>query len=947
MNATRRAVSVLLLWNLALVVPAFAQSRTNVAVFNFQMKSQTPDWAWLEKGLADQITTHFAQGGKLNVIARDEMQTVAQKVRWTPELGIADPGSMRAIQQELKIEYLVTGLYTVEGEQIKITGQVVEVEGRKERARKEAVGPVKDVLEIQRKLSAELLGWFTQKPAAEILPQLPLWSRSIPATRAVYEGVDLYDQGRYGEAWLKFRQASKDDGDYLEAQYWVGKMYYFMDRYEHAREAFERFVYMDRLHPRMGDAIREYVNTYEKVDTPPQQLLELYANLSRRLGGTVMYSPDDRQPLPARVWLQVRSAQVLTGMGRLPEAVAAASGVLREYYARNGGGSLSAGVWDGWSHRTALAAAQTYNLLTGKVLMPEGVVNSRTTNVDPGIIRFTPERTDVTVVRKRADGVGRFFAEGKARYDAWHYVYTLLVPEGYVLKKLTLYPTVQGEDGKIYCWLNQYAHLDVPAEKHLPVAEARRSGLVISNIPRADIFELDFYMYPNDPLRDPKIYFSGCRAVAELEKVDAFGCIRVSCPNASSFQVNLDGRMARRRAGLIGLVPPGRHVMDFSYLEWGSVCAPYQMEVTVEANRTTDLQVFLPWDANKPLVGWTSGSVIAPGSVPDGPCMQAVEDPPCILAEKDAVRVFWSHEGDIWCARSLDGNTFLPAQRLPMPVSTGWIEQDPLCLRDESGRYLLAFRSDRDGQHRMRAYVCWSRDASNWSSPAAVTSRAVNKFDMIQDSRGRYLWADATEGKLTVMASRDAYRWEPLAQWPIPGDEKAVRLLDRGDGSYALFLVDEELRTATGGVGSFSSRVAYCYRSKDAANWSAAQEIRTFRGYGEMSVSAMQVGGRTLAAFFEDDQYAGYWPFMVWARENDQGTWDLSTGLDGLGSYYGFAAYHPRWGYMVCWRHPMEVLKTRAEAGPFLIRGPSVERFFQHPTTAPAGPASSVGGKSK
>ena len=44
---------------LSAVAPTHAA--TNVAVFNFQMKSETPDWRWLEKGLADRIATDFVR----------------------------------------------------------------------------------------------------------------------------------------------------------------------------------------------------------------------------------------------------------------------------------------------------------------------------------------------------------------------------------------------------------------------------------------------------------------------------------------------------------------------------------------------------------------------------------------------------------------------------------------------------------------------------------------------------------------------------------------------------------------------------------------------------------------------------------------------------------------------------------------------------------------------
>ena len=68
-------------------------------------------------------------------------------------------------------------------------------------------GPPGEVLELTRRLSAELLAWLTQREPEKILKELPAWTRSIPAAKVLYEGVDLYDQGRYAEAWLKFRRA--------------------------------------------------------------------------------------------------------------------------------------------------------------------------------------------------------------------------------------------------------------------------------------------------------------------------------------------------------------------------------------------------------------------------------------------------------------------------------------------------------------------------------------------------------------------------------------------------------------------------------------------------------------------------------------------------------------------------------------------------------------------
>ena len=43
--------------------PLPARGATNVAVFNFEMQSETPEWKWLEKGLAVEEMTPFCCSG--------------------------------------------------------------------------------------------------------------------------------------------------------------------------------------------------------------------------------------------------------------------------------------------------------------------------------------------------------------------------------------------------------------------------------------------------------------------------------------------------------------------------------------------------------------------------------------------------------------------------------------------------------------------------------------------------------------------------------------------------------------------------------------------------------------------------------------------------------------------------------------------------------------------
>jgi hypothetical protein len=74
---------------------------TPVAVFNFQMKSDTPDWRWLEKGLSDRIATDFASERGLSV-ARDRQtgKTTVRKVAINSDSYRCERSGMMRLERE-------------------------------------------------------------------------------------------------------------------------------------------------------------------------------------------------------------------------------------------------------------------------------------------------------------------------------------------------------------------------------------------------------------------------------------------------------------------------------------------------------------------------------------------------------------------------------------------------------------------------------------------------------------------------------------------------------------------------------------------------------------------------------------------------------------------------------------------------------------------------------
>lgn len=897
-----------------------AAAQTPVAVFNFQMKSDTPDWLWLEKGLADQITTDMVMNGKLTVLARDEMQTVASTIHWQVEDKGPDEGRLQEIQKQTKIQYLVTGVYSVQDGNIGITAMIVDVDSRKELARRQVAGAAGDVLQVEKRLASEVLSWFLEAPVQELLPQLQLWSRSVPAVRALYEGMDLYDQGRYGEAWLRFRQSARDDPEYLEATYWVGRMYYFMNRYEHARRCFERLMYMAPDHPLVGNAIKEYVHTYESLDAGPGELLLLYQNLSERFPKVRIYNEmGDAGWVSNRCWLWCRSAIVQGKLGRLVEAAelaAQAEDLLRAPF-------------DATAYRVAMGNAQDYNMLTGEVCFPKGL-RQHYGQCMP--IVFTLDGLEQTsLLHSPAGPRPEPMPDGRVHYRSVFEWWFLVAPDGYVFKSLHFFPILDGNEGMVVLNLHKDNFGDVPGGRWDKTAVLRPGGVKFDEIPRAGLLHVHCGIGTETPGAPISTHILGMRAVAELEKVGPHGAISVSCQSTQDFIVDVDGRMGRKRTGLIGLVPPGEHTLRFRPGN-GQALGEWTTTVQVEANSVLSVAARLPWRPESKWASWQPATLIGRDYPGPGVCLQRMAYFPTIQADDQAIRLVWTWDGDLWSSISTDGNTFTLPAKLPMPISSGWMEDSPQCFRDESGRFILLFRSDRNAQRQLRVYLSWSRDFVHWSGPAMVADRPVSAYHVALDTQGRLLWADVAGKMVTILASSDAFHWESLQHIALDNPGTAIQVLQREDGLYQLFVL---ANPPLEGIQRL-----LCYASNDGRQWSPGPQVARISPQGgyfpEAFLSAVAVKGRPLVAVSQWVQY------LQLFRESSPDAWQQSPVHYGAVGSQSVMGYHPRWGYILSWVASPEYQFPEKTVGPFLIRGLSVDGLFQALAAKPRQPASAT-----
>ncbi|MCY2930755.1 MAG: tetratricopeptide repeat protein [Planctomycetota bacterium] len=918
---------------------AAAAEGLQVAVFNFQMTSDTPDWIWLEKFLADQVTTDFVAAGQVNTVARDRMQDVAQKVGWIAQKTIFDPTGRGTVQKELKIEYVVTGVCGVKDGRVEITLQIVHVEAAKEVFRKTASGPVGNLVEVQKQLSAEAIGWFQKRPPAQVLPMLTVWTRSLPALKALYEGMNLYDQGRYAEAWLYFRQANRADPAYVEADYWVGKMYYFMDRYEHARRSLEAFVYRDPVHPRVGDAVVELLHTYEARNTPVEELLPLYDGLRRKYpNAEIVNFYSNTQPHDLDFGLMVRSALILSQLGQYERSLQVSfPGYQRGRPDRANGEPIVL------AHHMAtgkeLPAAYTKEFF-GK----EGLVYLKPQLVQEVLDLW--QRKSVIFGRSRDPSEEPLMGDvetGDSR--------VLLAPAGYSIKSVRAYPYVKGDEAvfTLTMWDYNEARPAVRSRgfvwaKSRPVAEARKDGIGWGGMgPRAWV-KPEYMVAVKDPVKGPPVYVGGFRLVVEMEPVNPWGTIDVACATTPLFIVDIDGKLAQPGEGMISPVSVGEHVLTFRPPRADSPFEAVNVNVVVEKGKTTRVVGRLPWKATGPWTAWTAGLVSPYAGGGDFGVEFDGRPSPNMVVDEKGIHFLWARRGDIWHTVSTDGRTFSPPRRIGMPISSGWVEEAPSCFRDESGRYVMVFRSERTSQHGFWHYVTWSRDFENWSAPVRIDIGVVADlvgWDLCQDRTGRYLLTmcrvDPDQSGLVVMASDDLVHWDKL-----PGpfvDEYStwdVKLTCRPDGSY---------RMLTFGPSKDDSIEVTCYEGALPGQWQRKTVIWSSpfnSDHGNLAspgMAAFQAHGRdcVLVTLPKKDNAISTARTLL-LTETADGTWSKSRPVSGLIYGHAAAAFHPHWGFVIGFMSPWssDLRPPDAASGPFIFRGSDLPAAMG--TTRPAKP---------
>jgi hypothetical protein len=463
-----------------------------------------------------------------------------------------------------------------------------------------------------------------------------------------------------------------------------------------------------------------------------------------------------------------------------------------------------------------------------------------------------------------------------------------MAPPGFAFKTLTVFAdTGPHNTGHLSVGIGMEDTAGEIVRQTASLSTARGEGLRMTSLPRCGWFVFRAEYEGTELLE-------GLRLVPTWEALDGpHGSLDVQCSTTPSFLVTVNGRPGRVGPGPIGLITPGECLLEFMPVSGRKDFIPWRTTVHVNAEEVTPVLGQLTAAKNWPLANW--GSPVLVGRQYDAvPVYWDHSSGLYIMADDSAIRLVWSHFGDIWSSMSTDGQTFSRPVRFELPVSSGWVEDQPECWQDESRRFLLSFRSDRDAQHQNAYYGCWSRDFANWSRPERIT-----------------------EGTAGFRAPR---RVLPGYAWFLPADPKMRyrdRVHRRGDGRLEAFRITakEDFAVACQPavlLRALSDNHGPCSEPQVLADFVA---VRSLGG-----LFAFHHDGRSIVILTKDDPRTGK-SYIAAVEETADGGWRKSPWRETPYAFHDMV-YHPKWGYIAAWTHRSG---WEPKHGPYVIRGPNFE----------------------
>jgi tetratricopeptide (TPR) repeat protein len=206
-------------WFLLSLAPtqAAVNQRTSIAVLPFKQIGIQPQYAYLAEALPEALAAQLHKIPELNVLTRTHVQTLLKEQGFA-ESGLADTVNAPKIGNLTAAEYILTGSYQVQNEQILVTPQLIKTESGGIDFAEQIQSSVEEPLRVQLKLAEGI----TQKLALHLNPEVKkaLQTQAIQNTNALklyLDGLKALDKRQLQEAQSCFFKAIEIEPHFVEA----------------------------------------------------------------------------------------------------------------------------------------------------------------------------------------------------------------------------------------------------------------------------------------------------------------------------------------------------------------------------------------------------------------------------------------------------------------------------------------------------------------------------------------------------------------------------------------------------------------------------------------------------------------------------------------------------------------------------------------------------------
>ncbi|MFA5044159.1 MAG: CsgG/HfaB family protein, partial [Kiritimatiellia bacterium] len=904
---------------------------TTVAVLNFantHAGAEKDQQRWLSKGLADLLIGDLSLSKQLRVVTREDMQVLMQEAELIDKAigpnGIPDDSAAK-LKQYLKVDQLIFGSYTVDGKKAVLRAQVIEQKSGKVLAEFSQEGELQNVLELEKALANKMLSYFEIGEPQSTPRVLPRWTDSVSAAQHLYEGIDRFDHGEFTLAWQAFLLALRADPNYADARYWLARMFYYRQEYDHAAIEYKTFVHNFPKHGRVGDAIMEFVHSHECSSDDPDKLRELYRSLQAidwqdvRVHNQISYVSTS----PLADWVLKREQQVLLFQGQYTEAfdllnremdAAEKKQASRIDWRKKDARRLDPGDW-----RT-----ESIRLMAGLAELDADLRDIRlASDYLPYVDLELP--ADKPSLSEDLRGAGL-----KGAIYEWGTNYRILAPTGYCIRAVTARIKRTNDPDKSTCCrlqIRRYRYVDINTCWTEDTNPAKTNYVFKIDMPPGCTW---FYMRPEyDGLsgaftsaNKPKVIasFDGWAIDAELIPLAAnIGRLDVRVRNSINHRSLVDGAYVRSFNGVIANLNPGPHTLRIENM-FGNVdgVEPLVTNVNVQAGTTLRLDLAMKLSEKARAAGWQNPACIAN----DYPLFKLRPQRPsnwrngrpsiCIDRRSGRKIAVWSHLDDMWMATSEDGEKWSGPVNLSPPVNSAHVELQPRLIQDEQGRYCLLFLSDRGIQRSLAGYVGWSKDLRQWSRPVMISAETMNDQDFMQTADGKYVFIGVRGDRSRPLAdsigirlSRDLIDWSEAVELPGLGSPEALCLRQDRKGVFHLVAVKNEIMHLT---------------SSNLRDWTLQHVIpRPPARYGGAVGMTATDDGIIVAVGSKDEQYgAAEVVYLVWLPLLDDDThWRVLTPPRGVVDGMCDIIFDPKSDQIIlAWQVTNMGLNTVLPAGP-------------------------------